>query len=257
MHKTSAEKLRQFEDLAIRTVQAVECPAHSSQLNSVEFAGNDISHPLDIEVHVFLNEQLKETGLPVLSEESRKNTHTGGRPEGLYWLIDPIDGTYNLWRGLDFAGTSVALMRGPNPVFGVVKNLGTGDLYHGGTERPPSKNDQIISISTTSTLSRAVLATGLPVHTQKEEFAKVLMAEQLETIGKVRMFGSAALSLCLLAEGKVDIYWERGIFLWDVAAGLAIAKAAGANISFVARQGSGYRSNVIAANQKLLLDIVP
>lgn len=249
--------LRDFEDLAVRAVRAVEHPPFRKQPNSVQFAGNDISHPLDVEVNVFLHRQLKQTGLPILSEENLKNIDADEPPAGHYWVIDPIDGTYNLWRGLDFVGTSVALMLGSDPVFGVVKNLLTGDVYHGGSDRPSSKNEQLISISTTSNLNQAVLATGFPVHTPKEEFIRGLVAGQLHTVGKVRMFGSAALSLCLLAEGKIDIYMERGIFLWDVAAGLAIAKAAGADISLMERQKSSYRCNVIAKSPRLIVEVDP
>jgi myo-inositol-1(or 4)-monophosphatase len=44
---------------------------------------------------------------------------------------------------------------------------------------------------------------------------------------KVRMFGSAALSLAYVASGRCDSYWEKRIKLWDVAAGLALVRAAG------------------------------
>ena len=39
------------------------------------------------------------------------------------------------------------------------------------------------------------------------------------------MFGSAAISLAFLAEGKVDAYFEENIKIWDVAAGIAIANS--------------------------------
>ena len=49
---------------------------------------------------------------------------------------------------------------------------------------------------------------------------------------KIRFFGSAAMSLSFLASGKVDAYTEGNIMIWDIAAGVAIVKAAGGNVEF-------------------------
>ena len=49
---------------------------------------------------------------------------------------------------------------------------------------------------------------------------------------KIRLLGSAAMSLSFVACGKVDAYFEEDIMIWDVAAGLAIVKAAGGQVNF-------------------------
>ena len=47
----------------------------------------------------------------------------------------------------------------------------------------------------------------------------------------VRRSGAAALDLAYVASGRVDGYWERGISLWDIAAGIVILEAAGGKVS--------------------------
>ena len=243
-------ELKRLEDFAAATVRSLTLPEIRPEPEGVHFEQNDISHPIDHDLHTFLRDRLRKTGLPVLSEEDFKETSHVELPCDKYWLVDPVDGTYNLWRGLDFVATSVALMDGPNPIYGVVKSLKTGTLYQGGVTTPATVDGGAISVAKTSRLNEAVLATGFPVRTAKNQFALGLKERALSDVGKVRMFGSAALSLCLLAEGKIDIYWERGIFLWDVAAGLAVAAAAGANVS-VKRTPNSLRCEVLAESPSL------
>ena len=49
---------------------------------------------------------------------------------------------------------------------------------------------------------------------------------------KVRMFGSAALSCAYVASGKCDYYAEKGIYLWDFAAGICLVEEAGGNVVY-------------------------
>ena len=49
---------------------------------------------------------------------------------------------------------------------------------------------------------------------------------------KVRMFGSAALSCAYVAAGKCDCYAEKGVYLWDFAAGLCLIPEAGGKIEY-------------------------
>ena len=67
---------------------------------------------------------------------------------------------------------------------------------------------------------------------------------------KVRMIGSAALSLALVACGKADYYWENKIALWDVAAGIALVEAAGGKVEMGATEDR-LRRDVRASNGRL------
>lgn len=147
-------------------VLTLDLPTERVQLKGeAYFQDGDISHHLDLHANNHLTAALERCSLPVLSEEALKDQWDEWVPEGLYFLIDPIDGTYNLWRGLPFVATSVALMDGAEPVLGVIRSLTTGDLYEGGILLPAQKNGDVISVSNVDIPQQSTLATGIPVGT--------------------------------------------------------------------------------------------
>lgn len=244
----SKKRIHALQEKARSVVTTLTIPSEETgRRDGIKFSGGDISHPFDLQAHNHLLLGLESCGIPVLSEENLKNGSLEMLPKGLYFLIDPIDGTYNFWRGLPFVATSVALMNNTKPIFGVVRNLMSGEVYEGGCSLSAQKDGEPISLSSVGSVQHAALATGVPNGTSDLFEADSKRLSVLAHPGKVRMFGSAALSLCFLAEGKVDMYFEAGIFLWDVAAGLAIAQAAGA---FVAVRGfpGDFRREVKATN---------
>jgi myo-inositol-1(or 4)-monophosphatase len=92
-------------------------------------------------------------------------------------------------------------------------------------------NDSKLSVSSTALKSDATLVTGIPAkkNYSDEEFKN--MISDFQSWKKIRMIGSAAMASVYVASGKADAYSENGIFLWDVAAGAAIVKAAGGQVS--------------------------
>ena len=68
---------------------------------------------------------------------------------------------------------------------------------------------------------------------------------------KVRMIGSAAMSCAFVASGQLDQYQEKGIYLWDIAAGLCIIKAAGGSYSYKPYRDDQFKVDVIANNNCL------
>ena len=68
---------------------------------------------------------------------------------------------------------------------------------------------------------------------------------------KVRMIGSAAMSCAYVASGQFDQYQEKGIFLWDVAAGLYLIKSAGGSFSYNSHSDDKFKLDVIANNGSL------
>ena len=76
----------------------------------------------------------------------------------------------------------------------------------------------------------AILCTGFPINTDFSEEGITKFVKQIQVYKKIRLLGSAALSLAYVACGRVDAYMEDNIMLWDVGAGCAIVKAAGGEI---------------------------
>ncbi len=215
-----------------------------------EVAGDlsrDVKIVDDFKLHQFITSQLtKLTGLPVLSEEDPVEVTT----QGSYWLVDPIDGSVNYSRGIPLSCISIALWQGLNPIAGVVMDFHRNELFSGSVDSGAKCNQEPIRVSQITTREQAICLTGFPVATSFETTALETFIKQVQQFKKVRLLGTAALSLAYVAAGRADFYMEKSIALWDVAAGLALVKAAGGKFSLVPTSNT-LRFDVIATNQTL------
>jgi myo-inositol-1(or 4)-monophosphatase len=193
---------------------------------------------------------LVASGLPVLSEESG---YISAEKKSTYWfIVDPLDGTFNFVKGLGPSAISIALWEDQKPVFGVIYSLMERQLVWGGRGMGAYADGQRISVSDTTDQSHASLCTGFPVRFDVDsERAMQNFWRLVRPYAKVRMLGSAAASLLHVAKGSADVYSEQSIMLWDVAAGLAIVEGAG-GVSVIKRADSIWCYSVFASNHSLL-----
>ncbi|MGD2132468.1 MAG: inositol monophosphatase [Maricaulaceae bacterium] len=219
-----AEALILAEDAARRAGAMLRERFAAASTLSAE--GRDIKLFEDSASQDLIVERLAGSGLPVLAEEQ------GARaPEVLdapaAFVVDPLDGSFNFSRGLDYCAVAIALLRGGAPSAGVIYDFLRDRLYAGAHDVSARCNGAPMRVSQVRERGQAVLATGFPVNRDYSEAALKSFAEQMSAYKKIRMIGSAASSLALVAAGIVDVYHEENIMLWDVAAGLAIVEAAG------------------------------
>jgi len=192
---------------------------------------------------------LNNTGFPILSEEAG---YIPGKAESKYWfIVDPLDGTFNFVKGLGPCAVSIAFWEGQNPIFGVIYDIYSQDLYWGGGEFGAYCNENTISVSYTSNKENASICTGFPVRFNIDDDNEMKNFWSLiSPYAKVRMLGSAAISLINVAKGSADVYTEQNIMIWDVAAGIAIIEGSGGSIHY--ENGSHeYSLNVYASNKPL------
>jgi myo-inositol-1(or 4)-monophosphatase len=195
------------------------------------------------------------TGVPVLSEESGMSGTPD--PAGLLFIVDPLDGTFNFVKGLGPSAVCVALWEGEQPLFGVIYSLAEQALYWGGAKYGAHAGGARIAVSATAQLQHASLCTGFPARFDfNSEVSTARFMTTAARYAKVRMLGSAAVSLLQVARGSADAYAEENIMLWDVAAGLAIVAAAGGSFTLrkTARQ---WCHNVTACNGVPALEPCP
>lgn len=153
---------------------------------------------------------------------------------GVTWIVDPIDGTVNFLYGLPEYAVSIAAAIDGEVVAGAVINVVTGVLYTAARREGASKylpeRDEIIPLraSAASVVSESLVATGFGYSALRRSLQANLLTKVLPTVRDIRRMGSAALDLCHLADGQVDIYYEHGLNCWDFAAGTLIASEAGA-----------------------------
>ncbi|MDA9660095.1 inositol monophosphatase [Pseudomonadota bacterium] len=207
--------------------------------------GRDIKLQVDIDAEEIIKEHLfTKSSYPILAEESGASSDL----KEFYWVVDPLDGTSNFLRNIPISCVSIALMNGIDPILGVIFDFNNDDLYFAHHESKAYLNDSKLSVSSTVQKSDATLATGIPAkkNYSDEEFKN--MISDFQSWKKIRMIGSAAMASVYVASGKVDAYAENGIFLWDIAAGAVIVKAAGGKV-ILENFTSDYRVNAVFTNQ--------
>lgn len=191
--------------------------------------GRDIKTRADVAAEECIRSRLAQTGIGVLAEESAPPEEEAA--DGVRWIIDPLDGTMNFVRGLPLCAVSIGLWDGNQPLLGVVHDIHSGRVFSGVVGVGARCDGTPLAVSTTPDACRAVLATGFPTHLDHGQENLARFIARVQSFKKVRMLGSAALSLAHVAAGHVDAYVEENIMIWDVAAGLAIVKAAGGDIA--------------------------
>jgi myo-inositol-1(or 4)-monophosphatase len=192
----------------------------------VDFSGGkDIKLSSDKASETIIIDILKESNIPILSEECGYISKQGNE---YLWIIDPLDGTANYWKGLDeLSCVSVALWKNDEPILGVVYRFATDELYYGVIGEGAFKNEKPITTSVVEDASKAVVSTGFPVYRDYSDDGLIRFVKQVQCFKKVRMLGTAAIMGAFVAEGKFDAYMEESIMLWDIAGSAAIVKAAG------------------------------
>ena len=187
--------------------------------------GKDIKLQADRDAEAGILELLAGSAYPVLAEESGAHGIIGGADP--YWVVDPLDGTLNFSRGVPMSCVSVALCEGARAVLGVIHDFNREECFSGIASEGAWLNGVPMTVSGIDDAARAVLATGFPTKRTYSTDSLNAFVEDVQRFKKIRMFGSAALSLAYVACGRVDAYAEDDIMLWDVAAGIAIVQGAG------------------------------
>ena len=185
---------------------------------------------VDIEVEKQIKNYLidQTPSITILAEESGKSN----KSSDLMWCIDPLDGTTNYSHGYPFFGTSIGLVYNDIPILGAISVPYLNELYWGCVNKGSYCNNELIQVSNPKNLSDSLLVTGFAYdrfETEDNNYAEFCWLTN-KTRG-VRRGGAAAIDLAFVASGKVDGFWERGLQIWDIAAGAIIVHEAGGVIS--------------------------
>ncbi|WP_226042669.1 inositol monophosphatase family protein [Natrinema sp. DC36] len=170
----------------------------------------------------------------IRSEESGEQVGTSEYT----WLIDPLDGTGNFAHGNPNYSISIALLEDEEPVMGVVYAPETDEMFTAIEGEGATLDGLPISTTDRTSLDECMLLSGYDPN------GAFLSHCYQETRG-VRSIGSAALNLCFLAAGSADAVWEFDTYPWDVAAGVVIAREAGATLT----NADGEQYDPIAAHE--------
>jgi myo-inositol-1(or 4)-monophosphatase len=166
------------------------------------------------------------------------------------WVIDPLDGTHNYLRGFPHFCVSIALLEAGEPVIGVVYDPLRDELFTASKGDGAYLNDRRMRVGKRENLGGALLATGFPYRQRRHLDAQIGMTRALLAEAEdIRRTGSAALDLAYVAAGRLDGYFEIGLYTWDMAAGcLLVREAGGRYCDFTGRDGIPENGNLVAGN---------
>jgi len=148
------------------------------------------------------------------------------------WIIDPLDGTTNFIHGLPPFAVSIALMEDDEIILGVVYEITQDECFYAWKGSKAYLNGDEIKVSTASTTSDALIATGFP-YTAFEKLDGYVASMRYFMIHShgIRRLGSAATDMAFVAAGRFEAFYEHGLKPWDVAAGTIILRQAGGKVS--------------------------
>ncbi len=218
---------------------------------SLKGAGDFVSKA-DFAAEEIIREQLTEAR-PTYGWVGEETGVTEGDDPTRRWIVDPLDGTTNFLHGMPHWAVSIALEHKGEVVAGVVYDPTKDEMFFAEKGQGAWMNESRMRVSGRRRLSECVFATGLPFSGRADlpqtlkELARILPA----TSG-VRRWGSASLDLAYVAAGRYDGFWERGLNLWDIAAGVVIVREAGGMIEPLRKERNILADGeVICANEPI------
>lgn len=202
---------------------------------------HDIKLELDVRCQKLIERKLAAAfpAISLLGEEGEAAVADAD----LRWVVDPIDGTVNYAYGIPHACVSIALQtrnakretrkitrrleQNYQTILGVVYDPFTDELWTAIRGQPARLNGRVIRVSRRQRLSEAVISMGFAKTRETLERTLPHFNHLARRVRKIRVMGAAALALAYVATGRFDAYIERGISLWDIAAGGLIVECAG------------------------------
>lgn len=199
----------------------------------------------DKNAHLKITAYLKNTNIPVLSEEGKEILFEQRKSWNQLWIVDPLDGTKEFIKRNGEFTVNIALVENNIPIFGVIYVPVTKELFIGIQEKGSFKLTEIQTLDKTVSSIDDLLRQGfrLPFEIEKK-FTVVASRSHLnddtqEFIGKLKeqhpdldfISKGSSLKLCAVAEGVANVYPRYAPTMeWDTAAGDAIVRAMGGSV---------------------------
>ncbi|MCY7290472.1 MAG: inositol monophosphatase [Cryobacterium sp.] len=231
----STELLRLAQDIALEAGElALTRRAEGVRVAASKSSPEDVVTDADRETEALIRRRLAEAR-PHDGFYGEESNATGGT-SGLTWVVDPIDGTVNYLYGIPAWCVSIAGVEGePDPatwttLAGAVRNPVADELFTASAGRGAFLGQRQLQVPAEVPLSLSLLGTGFSYQAARRERQADVVRGLIGQVRDIRRIGSAALDLCSVAAGRLNLYYERGLNPWDQAAGSLIAREAGAKV---------------------------
>ncbi|MBN1925489.1 MAG: 3'(2'),5'-bisphosphate nucleotidase CysQ [Prolixibacteraceae bacterium] len=188
----------------------------------------------DIAAHKTIVARLEKTPYPILSEEGKDIEYSIRKNWETFWMVDPLDGTKEFIKRNDEFTVNIALIKNNTPILGVVYVPVSGILFFADKNGAFKSGKNIYSDKIKLPIEEQhdnyrVVGSRSHMSPDTEEYIKNIdsKGKPLEMVSK-----GSSLKICMVAEGKADIYPRLGPTMeWDTAAGHAIALFAGKKVT--------------------------
>jgi myo-inositol-1(or 4)-monophosphatase len=164
------------------------------------------------------------------------------------WVVDPLDGTVNYFYRIPHFCVSIALRLKGEIIIGVIYDPVRDEMWSAQKGEKPRLNGQHFRVSQRIELSEAVVSVGLAKTDDTIDSNLPLLQAMIHRVRKCRVLGSAALDMAYVACGRFDAYIERGISLWDIAAGWILVETAGGAVDLQPRKDMKDKYSIVASN---------
>jgi 3'(2'), 5'-bisphosphate nucleotidase len=184
----------------------------------------------DKKAHAIIEDELKKTELPILSEEGKMIDFETRSKWEYFWMVDPLDGTKEFIKRNGEFTVNIALIHKNSVVAGVVYSPVLNWLYwsipHEGAFKI-DENGMQTTIRCSNTTDKAITKVVASRSHMTDE-----TSEYVNNLGETEMVSmGSSLKILLVAEGKADIYPRFAPTMeWDTAAAHGVAIEAGAEI---------------------------
>tara|TARA_A100001015_G_scaffold313299_1_gene420233 strand:- start:2037 stop:2750 length:714 start_codon:yes stop_codon:yes gene_type:complete len=170
----------------------------------------------DIKAEKIIIEELKKAR-PNYSIISEENGTENNKDKNNTWIIDPIDGTINFLHGIPHFAISIALKSNDEIISGLIFDPIKNEIFFAEKENGAFFNNHRIKVSKKNEINNCLFATGGDVNNKLNI--------------PYRISGCASLDMAYVAAGRYDGYFQKNLYLWDIAAGIIIIKEAGGVIN--------------------------
>ncbi|MFI2703551.1 inositol monophosphatase family protein [Cellulosimicrobium composti] len=229
-----------LRDLAERLAREAGELVRSGRPDQVEVAATkstatDVVTRMDADSEALLRREIAAARPDdaILGEEEGSSSGTSG----ITWVIDPVDGTVNYLYGVASYAVSVAAVVGPpdprewTVLAGAVHSVVDDRTWTAGLGAGATLDGRPVRVNAETDLGQCLVGTGFGYDADRRRAQARVLVDVLPQVRDIRRLGSAAIDLCLVATGELDLYYERGLNPWDMAAGALVAQEAGARVT--------------------------
>ncbi len=169
------------------------------------------------------------------------------------WILDPLDGTTNFVHGFSVFCISLALEVDGKIELGIIDCPVLNETFCAVRGRGAYRNGKALRVSERPTLQESLLATGFFADNVPSLNEQLKIFSHLVRCSRgIRRAGAAAYDLCMVASGIFDLFWEKNLKPWDVAAGALLVEEAGGKVSSYRGQTFSLAHNsIMAGNPKI------